>query len=689
MMHLSKSYNNYYMKQLLSLIFFFFLLQGFAQNPYYTVDRKEFYKFYSIGRYNLDQGNFQDAFEAFSIMDSMYPNNANVTYYLGLCKYNKPYHKIDAIPYFNKILSKISMNFKGEFLDTTAPVFTYYFLADALLADGQVDSAIVLNSKYYTNIEKYYAPAYYSDLSRDDLLKDAEKQLAVCYNAKKYISNPLRIKLLDIGHSINTNFDDYYLVLSPDSKTIIYTSRILNKTKYVENIFMVKEVDGVWSKPINMYPSSDNMVGVSLMTGGKQLIVFKRDVNNGDLFTADIVNDQLINISSLKGNVNSKELESYASISPDGKTLYFCGERKGGYGGMDIWFSQKLTNGDWDIPKNMGPMINTPDDELSPFVSFDGKTVYFSSNGHETMGGFDIFKTQLSELGVWTTPQNLGYPINTPDDNFYLAVDKDILYVYFSSLNKSSNVDLYKALILENIKQVLVKGDVVDQKSKEKLPATLYCVSSATNDTISLMTLHNGEYNLHLPVNQKFQLIIKSKDYIDISKEIFTIQDEEMILDPIEMNSIAKPVLSSIKDTLVKVGVSISSNDLIKPNVEKSKRPIIEEHIELDKIYFDFNNASFQESSKSGIEKLVGFLKRNNNVKITIVGYTDSIGGAVFNKQLATKRAKAIYDILVLKGVDAKRLTYLGVGIDNPAASNDSEEGRQLNRRVEFVIKKK
>lgn len=657
-----------------------------AQSPYYTVDKNEFYKFYSLGRFHLDQGNFQEAFNAFSKMDSMYPGNSNVQYYLGLCKYNQPYHKKDAIPYFSKILSHVSMNFKGEYMDTTAPVFTFFYLADACLADEQVDTAIVFNRMYYSNIEKYYAPAYYSDMSKEEILGEADRQLALCYAAKKYMANPMRIKVSDIGNAINTQHDDYYLVLSPDGKTMIFTSKIPYKNRLVENIFISKEVNGKWTTPVNMYPSGDNMVGVSLSANGKQLVLFKRDVNNGDIYTADIQDTKLTNVSPIKGKVNTKELETFASLSPDGNTLYFASERKGGCGGMDLWYSKKDATGAWGEGVNMGFTINTDQDELSPFMSFDGKTLYFSSNGHESMGGFDIFKTSFGELGIWLEPQNVGYPLNTPDDNFYMAFANDNLYVYFSKLNSSVNVDLYKALILENVKQVLVKGSVVDAVKQLPLSSTVHCISTTTHDTLSLLIAKEGSYKLYLPVNQSFDLVASADSFSSSKQTIQVIQDDEILVPTIVLS--VKPLEQVVSADITTRSAAIVEKQPQSHTIDKSTEEK-EERIELRHVYFDFNKATLQESSFNEIEKLVSFLNKNRSVKILLVGYTDSIGSAAFNKELSTQRAKAIYKELVKRGISDKRLSYIGAGFEKPVADNTTEAGRQLNRRVEFVIKKK
>jgi outer membrane protein OmpA-like peptidoglycan-associated protein len=364
---------------------------------------------------------------------------------------------------------------------------------------------------------------------------------------------------------------------------------------------------------------------------------------------------------NMGATVNSSSWDSQPSVSSDGNTLYFTSDRSGGKGKKDIWKTTKNDKGEWTTPVNLGDTINTHNDEMAPFIHPDDQTLYFTSNGHQGMGGYDIFYSRKDSSGNWETPINIGYPINTSDDESCLIVNANGDLAYFSSDRPGGkgSMDIYSFPLYEKARPKRVtylKGTVYDKVTKNKLEAKFELVDLATGKiyTESFSDKVTGEFLVCLPTE---------KDYaLNVSKDSYLFYSENFTLTGIHSNS--DPFLKDIP---------------LQP-IKK------DEIVILKNIFFDTDKFDLKTESTAELEKLYDLLVKNPKLKIEISGHTDNVGDDKYNQVLSENRAKAVYDYLVLKGIAKERLTYKGYGETKPIETNDTEAGRAINRRTEFKV---
>jgi outer membrane protein OmpA-like peptidoglycan-associated protein len=392
----------------------------------------------------------------------------------------------------------------------------------------------------------------------------------------------------------------------------------------------------------------------------------------------------------IPGMVNSSYAEASISISPNGKVLFFSSNRPGGIGNnnFDIYFCTLDENGDWTRPRNLGPAINTEYDEDGPFIDYDGKTLYFSSKGHEGMGGYDIFRTVYdSTSATWSQPENLGYPINSPDDDVYYVSTKKGKTAYYASVREDGMgyTDIY---LITEIKDAPKKDPIV-AKPIERTPEEPTDKPEPTTPSAQALmfnvTVIDGETGA--PMDAKISLrsadnLMMGSRKTDTGKYTFEIKTE----------GLKNYQLSIEKDGYVFVNQSVAlagaSAGAVPVNREVTMRKLrVGVGGVLRNIYFDFDKATFKTESFNELNKLEKMLSENPNLMVEIAGHTDNIGTWDYNKDLSQRRAQAVVNYLKGKGIDPRRLTAVGYGKTKPIASNDDEkEGRELNRRVEFKV---
>ncbi|MGZ4034932.1 MAG: OmpA family protein [Bacteroidia bacterium] len=401
---------------------------------------------------------FKDAYQ----IDSL---NANVNYKLGYCYLQSASEKSLALPYLEKAVQNVSHNYNPDDpREKKAPEFAYYYLGIAYRLDYKFNESNTYFNKFKDIVGSH----------NKELTADLEKQITTNFNAIELTKDTVVVAINNLGDSINTIYPEYSPVVSADESTLIFTSRRLGSTggektddnQFYEDIYISnKKTDGTWTTAKQIGSSintNGNEADISLSADGQQLFVY-RDVNGGDIYYSNLEGDTWSGLTPLNSNINSPAWETHASLSVDGNTLYFVSDRKqGSYGGRDIWKCIKLPNGQWGMPVNMGPTINTAEDEDAPFIHPDGVTLFFSSKGHKNMGGFDIFKSTRDEDGKWSEPENLKSPINTPDDDIFYVQSADGKRGYFSSVRKDGfgEKDIYMINFEKAIAEplTLVKG---------------------------------------------------------------------------------------------------------------------------------------------------------------------------------------------------------------------------------------
>lgn len=468
----------------------------------------------------------------------------------------------------------------------------------------------------------------------------------------------------NMGDSINTVNLEYFPSLTIDGKKLIFTKRIANK----ESFFESDKLNGVWRKAfplVGKINSPDFNVGAqNISQDGEWLVFTGCDFPEGfgscDLYISYLTKNGWSEPQNLGRNVNSEFWESTPSLSPDKRDLYFSSNRPGGYGGKDIWVCHRTENGNWSEPENLGPAINTAGDESTPFIHADNQTLYFNSNG---LPGYsekpDLFVTRKQADGKWSGPENLGYPINTIDDEGSMIVDADGKTAYYSSdkIGTKGGLDIYTFELrkdLRPLKTLWAKGKVYDKKTKSGLPSTLVLTDINTQQTISkLQTDEDGNYLVTLPVGKDYAFNVHRKGYL------FYSQNYNM--------------------------KNISSDSVF--NVDIPLEPIeVNATVILKNVFFDTKSSVLKPGSISELDNVVRLMNENPNMKIMISGFTDNVGKPEDNLKLSIGRAVAVVNYLLGKGVNNNRLSFKGFGETKPIASNDTEEGKALNRRTELTV---
>ena len=530
-----------------------------------------------------------------------------------------------------------------------------------------------------------------------------------CENGKEFVSRPGNFSIVNIGREINSEYEDYAPVLNEEEDEIVFTTRrrednlnenVFDDNKPYEDIFTSKKVNGSWSFAKNIGPIVNNPYhdsNVALSADGNTLFLFK-DEGGGDIFfTERQPGGEFVEPAPLPGFINSSFEEKSISISQDEKTLYFSSNRPGGFGGLDIYRATKDSKGEWTNVKNLGPNINTDLDDDGPFIDYDGVTLYFSSKGRKGMGGFDVFRTTLDPSNnEWSEPVNLGYPINTPDDDIYIVFSKDGKRAYYSSVREDGMgyTDIYLITIPEGIKNVenVASTDPVETPPDETDPVVDPTTDPVVPPKATLIPLKYVvtvvDASTKTPLDARVRMQGATDNVIVPSQAqgkgivTFSVTSGE----PKDYRLSAEAAGYVFFNQSLKIEGASATEKTINRTIEMRKISVGVSSV-LRNIYFDFDKASFKTESYTELNKLEAMLVQNNTMAVEIAGHTDAIGTNAYNQQLSLRRAQAVKDYLTKKGIDSRRVTAVGYGKTRPLASNDDEEGgRELNRRVEFKV---
>ncbi|MEP7238022.1 MAG: OmpA family protein [Ferruginibacter sp.] len=479
---------------------------------------------------------------------------------------------------------------------------------------------------------------------------------------KKHPSNNYVFAPVNLGENINTKDLEYFPSLTIDGSKMIFTRRVASDEDFYESNF----VDGKWSKaePLGGKVNTNLNEGAQNISQDGQLLIFTgcnypEGEGSCDLYFSVKTNNGWSEPQNLGPIVNTDFWESSPSLSPDKRDLYFASSQAGGFGGRDIWVSHRLPSGKWGRPENLGEAVNTSGDESCPFMHADNETLFFNSNGHPGYGMTDLFFSKKVNDSSWTAAENLGYPVNTIDDQGSLIVAADGKTAYYASdgADSKGGLDIYSFQLREDIrplKTLWVKGKVFDKKTNAGLPSAVELTDLKNGNIISkLQTDEDGNYLVTLPVGKDYAFNVNRRGYLFYSDNF----------------SLAKN--SPDSDFIVNIP--------LQP-IEKGAT------IVLKNIFFESGKFELQAQSKSELNKLVTLLNDNPNLKIQIDGHTDNVGQEKDNQLLSTNRAKSVVDYLLSKAITAQRLTYKGFGSSKPVAANTIEQGKALNRRTELSI---
>ena len=500
----------------------------------------------------------------------------------------------------------------------------------------------------------------------------AAKKVKNCEFAIEAMKKPVPFSPVDVGPGINTSDDEYWPSITADGQTLMFTRQpnMINNpgfTRVVQEDFYISYLsDNIWQKAFNAGAplNTDQNEGAQTLSSDGNYMFFTAcnrpgGIGNCDLYFSAFNNGKWSEPSNLGSPVNTKHWESTPSISADGRTLFFSSSRPGGFGGKDIWMTRLNMKNQWTEPVNLGRNINTEGDEMSPFIHFDGKTLYFASDGKPGMGGFDLFFTRLQPDSTWSTPKNLGYPINTYNDEMGLIIESGGQKAYYSSIrDKSKGKDIFSFNLYESARPNPVsymKGKVYDKETGSLLKAEYELINLSTGRIMMKnITDDSGNFLVCLPSGYNYG--------INVSKPGYLFYSENFMFEG--MHTASEPYIKKIILNPAKVG----------------------EKMQLANVFYEIDSWDIKKESLSELDNLVTLLSENKNLVMEIGGYTDSTGSDQYNKALSEKRALSVVNYLIKKGISSDRLKYKGYGNTSPLGDNVTIEGRKLNRRTEAKI---
>lgn len=527
----------------------------------------------------------------------------------------------------------------------------YYKLAKTAVDYGEYDTASFYIAKYETLKGTSISP------------EKVDRVKATATFGKNAIKNPVPFNPTNLTN-VNSADNDYFPGSSADDQTLIYTRLLDGKQEdfYVSK----KQADGLWGKSYSMgapINTPENEGTISLSPDGQYVFFTGCNRIDGegscDLYFSALDGNAWKAPRNLGFPINTRAWESQPSLSFDGKTLYFTSDRPGGYGGMDIWVSTYM-KGKWSPPQNLGPEINTTENEQCPHIAKDDQTLYFNSEGWIGMGGVDLFVSRKDKDGRWTKPINLGYPINTPADEICIVLGADGKTAYYVSQRPGGKggLDIYNFELYEKarpIKTGYVKGLVYDAKTNKKLKARIELIDLTTKK-VAVEAYSNkltGEFLVCLQGNKNYALNVSCEGYLFYS-ENFELKNQ-LSTEPLVLDVPLYPIETGSK-------------------------------MVLRNIFFDVDQFALKDESKIELDKLISFLNANPTVSIEIGGHTDNTGIKQKNLDLSNNRAKEVMAYLVAAGIRPNRLTAKGYADSQPVADNKTEKGRKVNRRTECKI---
>lgn len=485
-------------------------------------------------------------------------------------------------------------------------------------------------------------------------------EFAIDYQTK-FPATTYKFSPQNLGDSINSKFLEYFPSTTIDGNTLVFTRRIGQ-----EDFFVSEKKNGVWSKAVPLpgnLNTEENEGAQTISQDGKTLIFTGCNMPDGegscDLYFSYITKQGWSERINIGRTINSEYWESQPSLSPDKRVLYFAARDPSGFGGSDLYVSYIQANGKWGNPLNMGPNINTSADESCPFIHADNQTLYFSSKGLPGYGDADLFFIKKLPDGSWSKPQNLGYPVNTIDEESSLVISSDGITGYYASdgIDSRGGLDLYSfELPVQDRpnKTLWIKGKVFDQKTNSGLPSAVELINLATAQTINkVQTDEEGNYLITLPVGNDYAFNVNRRGYLFYSGN-FSLKQKE------------NDSIYTLHIPLIPIEVNAS--------------------IVLNNIFFDTKKAELKTESLIELDKVIQLLKDNPTVQIEISGHTDNVGKAADNLILSNNRAKSVINYFLYKGVAANRIKSKGYGATKPIADNKTEAGKAKNRRTELKV---
>jgi outer membrane protein OmpA-like peptidoglycan-associated protein len=647
----------------LTLLLFPFLVPQLAAQ-----DKKAFKSQFLEAEYFFIIGEFSEARFIYSELLNEDTGNANLEFLIGACCLSIDGEKKKAIPHLEKAVESISVGYReGSYKEKNAPKESLFALARAYHIQNQLDNAIEYYEKYH-NIMKLQDPAQI-----DFVLK----QIQSCKLAEIMLKNPLPYTRTPFSSDINAYASNFNAVMAQEDSTMIYM-----RLKPFSNVIMMTHlINGIWTKPTSINDelgigNQSNICSISadgsllFMSVGEDEVSLKAGENQAyDIFVSKFKKGKWSKAEKLNDNINTWYNETHASISHDSKKLFFTSDRPGGKGAMDIYVSEWQNEKDgWGVAKNLGEPVNSVYSEETPFISDNGKILYFSSMGHATMGGFDVFYSSFLPNGNWSYPANIGYPVSSCDDDLFyypLGNGQQALFSGFMDEGEGKQkVSLLNLDTVSSLKNIAVLGTIKLDDNIQELDSSFKIKITGGAFKDSIVTVNpdqtTGEYKINLEPGT-YQLRTEGQGYTSTKENI-------TIMEGISRNEIRM------------------ETNMTPENVSSG------EYLLIRNVLFDFNSFALNDAAKTEIEKLYRAMQAHPQIFVQVTGHTDSKGDVDYNLKLSVKRAQSVVQYLVAKGISKERFISLGIGKQNNIAVNqnpdgsDNPEGRKLNRYVEIKL---
>lgn len=638
------------MPRILFFIFFFVSTLSWAQMPLATKNRKAIELYTEADNFRV-RGQFSQAIGLLNQAIQKDKEFVEAYYRLGII-----YMTLKDFPQAIKNLEKgLSLTD-----DVRKQKIFWYDLGESYFTVGDYDKAEKILSDFL-KAETYNKPK----IERATLLMNNIGFARENQNSKSsYRQKPL-------SDTVNAFVMQYFPVLTADQEQLIFTRRMGGGPNDDEDLVISrKNSRGRWTVPESLSKNINSVLNEGTCTisaDGRKLIftscVGRQGYGSCDLYQSVRIGEEWTKPENLGPAVNSPEWESQPSLSADGRTLYFISDRRGGVGRRDIWVSSLNEKGEWTRAKNVGKPVNTVYDEISPFIHVNNRILYFASNGLVGFGGYDIFFSERDTSSVWTSPRNIGSPVNNHEDQFSLFITADGKKGYYSHEEVKdagyTTSRIFEMVIPEEnqirYKSNYVKGKVRDAGTRQPLAATIELINLETGETESLVSSDSvsGNYLIVLTQGADYALYVNRKDYLfrSLNFNYSAVKDYQPIVLDIDLEKAQEGTTAVLQN-----------------------------------IFFDVDKYDLKEKSVTELKKILRFLRENPSLKVEISGHTDDTGSASYNTELSQKRAQAVHDYLLSNGIEAKRMIPKGYGSGRPIADNSTEEGRQKNRRIEFKL---
>lgn len=670
---------------------------------------------------NFEEKNYIDALDKFKQLHDFKPSDLYYKLMMGICYTYSPEEKEKSI----EIIEQVKI---------TNPEYNLvnFYLGKAYAVNYDFDKAVTLFNMYLTNAS-----------GEEEEKGLAQKMIQNCKNAKEILADTVTQNIVEnIQYPINSQYSEYVPVISADGSVMIFTYRgvkskgadkveqSMGSVDYNEDVFISYMKNGDWTEPVSI---GDNIntdghdAAIALSVDGQTLFIYKSENNNlGDIYVSKLNGKNWSKPERIKGEVNkSDSWEGSASLSANGKVLYFASDREGGRGGRDLYKAELQADGSWGNVQNLGYTINTAFNDDAPFIHPDNQTLYFSSEGHTSIGGYDIFYAKMDEYGSFGEAVNIGYPINTIDDNRYFVLAADGRTGYYSGGGEASigEQDIFKIITGKVGKPVLalLLGNVYFNDAVTGSFMNLYRADNGEMEGSFKSNSETGKYVMALtPGRYEIEVELESgeivrdsinleeiTEYIELYKD-FRIYSDSSLVAAHDNPNLQQALINALNGEQPKTIDTLFTDNAGKP---KDVKPLdAGRSFKLDNIFYDFDKSSLRPESKKELDRLVVILKENPSITVEISSHTDGSRNVemakksfarqgipytkeahdkrsqAYNQKLSQRRAQSVVNYLVQHGVAKNKLVPKGYGEMSPVATNDTEEGKQQNRRTEFKV---